>query len=124
MAATANGSGPTPGYRSTRGGASGLGFEEAVFEGLAPDGGLLVPDWVPDVSGDYKNWASLRFDELAYEIVSRYCSEDEIPGADLRGLLRRSYESFEHPETVPCVKVGDLNVMELFHGPSFSFKDV
>jgi threonine synthase len=97
-----------------------------VFEGLARDGGLLVPEWVPDVSREYKNWASLSFDELAYEIMSRYCSEAEIPASDLRGLMKRSYETFAHEEVVPCVKVGDsgIHVMELFHGVSFSFKDV
>jgi threonine synthase len=114
----------TPRYRSTRGGQSGLSFEAAVFEGLATDGGLLVPDWVPSVSEFYKSWVKLPFDELAYEIISRYCSEDEIPSSDLRAILKKSYSTFEHPEVVPCRKVGDIHVMELFHGPSLSFKDV
>jgi len=114
----------TPRYRSTRGEQSGLSFEDAVFEGLARDGGLLVPEWVPDVSADYKDWVSKSFDEVAYEIVSRFCSEDEIPASDLRRLLKSSYAKFEHGDVVPCVKVGDIHVMELFHGPSLSFKDV
>lgn len=114
----------TPRYRSTRGGQQGLTFEDAVFEGLARDGGLLVPDWIPDVSKAYKSWASLPFDQLAYEIISLYCSEDEVPASNLRAILKNSYSKFEHPEIVPCRKVGDINVMELFHGPTLSFKDV
>lgn len=116
--------GGTPKFKSTRGGQSNLGFEDAVFEGLARDGGLLVPDWVPDVSAVYKGWASMTFDEIAFEIVSRFCPESEIPAVDLRTLLKQSYKSFEHSEVVPLVKVGDFYVMELFHGPTFSFKDV
>lgn len=116
--------GTHPKYHSTRGGISGLGFEQAVFEGLAPDGGLLVPDWIPDVSGVYKEWASLSFDEIAYEVASRFCSPAEIPSADLRRLTKKSYATFNHSEVVPTVKVGDIHIMELFHGVSFSFKDV
>jgi len=118
---------PQPGtirYKSTRGGASDLTFEQAVFEGLAPDGGLMVPDVIPDVSKNYKDWRALKFDELAYEIASLYCGDDEIPAADLRKLMSRSYASFEHADVVPTVKHGNLHIMELFHGPTFAFKDV
>jgi len=111
-------------YGSTRGGAHGMTFEQAVFEGLAPDGGLMVPDVVPDVSANFKEWSKLPFDELAYEIASLYCSEEEVPAADLRELMKRSYSSFSHADTVPTVKFGDLHIMELFHGPTFAFKDV
>lgn len=111
-------------YRSTRGGASGLTFERAVFEGLAPDGGLFVPEVVPDVSGVYKSWSALPFDALAFEIASLFCGEDVMPASDLRDIMRRSYASFSHPEVVPTVPLGDLHVMELFHGPTFAFKDV
>lgn len=114
----------TPKFHSTRGGVSGLGFEDAVFEGLARDGGLLVPDFVPDVSENYKAWASMPFHELAYEIASRFCPPEEIPTADLRDLMKRSYSTFAHADVVPCEKHGDLQFMELFHGVSFSFKDV
>eukprot|EP00913_Durusdinium_trenchii_P021718 g20407.t1 len=94
---------PSITYRSTRGGATGLSFEQAVFEGLAPDGGLMVPETVPDVSKIYKGWSKLKFHELAFEVASLFCSTDEV---------------------VPSVKVNDLYVMELFHGPTFAFKDV
>eukprot|EP00933_Yihiella_yeosuensis_P029423 TRINITY_DN23083_c0_g4_i1.p1 TRINITY_DN23083_c0_g4~~TRINITY_DN23083_c0_g4_i1.p1 ORF type:complete len:498 (+),score=104.14 TRINITY_DN23083_c0_g4_i1:65-1558(+) len=111
-------------YFSTRGGASDLSFEQAVFEGLAPDGGLMIPDTVPDVASTYKSWSKLKFHELAYEIASRYCGEHEIPSADLKKLMEKSYKTFSHDDVVPTVKVGDMYIMELFHGPTFAFKDV
>lgn len=99
-------------------------FEEAVFEGLAPDGGLLVPHTVPDVSNKWKSWKNLAFDELAYEIAKLYVG-DEIPDADLRDLMKRSYGSqWKDKDKVPTKKVGDYHIMEIFHGPTFAFKDV
>ena len=100
-------------------------FEQAVFEGLAADGGLLVPHFVPDVKSKYKQWKNHSFEELAYEIAKLYVG-DEIPNADLRDLMRRSYSSMQwtDKETVPTKKVGDTLIMEIFHGPTFAFKDV
>lgn len=115
---------PTTKYSSTRGGASGLSFEQAVFEGLAPDGGLIVPDQVPDVSTRYKGWSKLPFDELAFEIASLYCGTEEVPSDVLRDLMKRSYATFTDAQVVPTVQLGDLHIMELFHGPTFAFKDV
>eukprot|EP00928_Gymnodinium_smaydae_P086836 TRINITY_DN71257_c0_g1_i1.p1 TRINITY_DN71257_c0_g1~~TRINITY_DN71257_c0_g1_i1.p1 ORF type:complete len:489 (+),score=102.11 TRINITY_DN71257_c0_g1_i1:66-1532(+) len=109
-------------YVSTRG-AGSFSFEEATFEGLAPDGGLLVPTEVPDVSGCWKQWRKLKFHELAYEIASLYIG-DEVPADDLRKLMYNSYKTFNHENVVPAVKVDDFYVMELFHGPTFAFKDV
>jgi threonine synthase len=111
-------------YKSTRGGANNLTFEQAVFEGLAPDGGLMIPDTLPDVSTKWKSWRNLKFDELAFEIASLYCGEEEVPAVDLRKIMSKSYASFNHAEVVPTMKVNDMQIMELFHGPTFAFKDV
>eukprot|EP00929_Paragymnodinium_shiwhaense_P103543 TRINITY_DN670_c0_g1_i1.p1 TRINITY_DN670_c0_g1~~TRINITY_DN670_c0_g1_i1.p1 ORF type:complete len:513 (+),score=126.30 TRINITY_DN670_c0_g1_i1:75-1541(+) len=111
-------------FRSTRGGSEGLSFEQAVFEGLAPDGGLYIPHEVPDVRESWKSWKSLKFDELAYEIASLFCNEETVPAADLKDMMKRSYSTFTHEEVVPSIKVNDFHVMELFHGPTFAFKDV
>ena len=114
---------------------------------MAQDGGLLVPHYVPDCKDVYKDWRNLSFHELAYEIASRYApahpertgavasqrapggggryTGDEIPEADLRSLMRRSYVNFaDQQDPVPTKAVGDLHIMELFHGPTFAFKDV
>lgn len=84
----------------------------------------MVPDEIPDVSKNYKNWKNLSFGDLAFEIASLFCSDEEVPHRDLKEIMTRSYSTFTHPEIVPTVKVGDVYVMELFHGPTFAFKDV
>jgi len=111
-------------YHSTRGGDKDLSFEQAVFSGLASDGGLLIPDSVPDVSLKFKEWSTLSFPELATEIASLFCAEGEVPKQDLKTLMEASYGTFLHKDIVPVVKVNDFHVMELFHGPTFAFKDV
>jgi len=112
-------------FRSTRGAFLDMTFEEAVFEGLAPDGGLLVPHFVPDVSTKYKEWKDMSFDNLAFEIAKLYVG-DEIPVNDLRELMRRSYSAAQwtDKEVVPTKKIGETYIMEIFHGPTFAFKDV
>lgn len=109
-------------YVSTRGGTEPMAFQDAVLTGLAPDGGLLVPETIPDVSDRLDAWRELSFTELAFELVSCFC--DDIPADELRTLIERSYASFDHAEVTPTVAVGDVHVLELFHGPTLAFKDV
>ncbi|KAG5182073.1 threonine synthase [Tribonema minus] len=112
-------------YRSTRGGHHGMSFEDVVLGGLATDKGLYVPESVPAVSADeIESWRSLSFADLAHAILSQYVSTDEIPSDDLRRLLHASYKSFRSPDVTPVVKVGGVWVLELWHGPTFAFKDV
>lgn len=99
-----------------------MAFMDAGLTGLAPDGGLLVPESLPDLSGDLERLSGLSYPELAFEIFSHFCTD--IPSEDLRGLVNRAYSTFRHEETAPSVKVGDLYVLELFHGPTLAFKDM
>eukprot|EP00124_Ichthyophonus_hoferi_P004478 Ihof_evm1s499 gene=Ihof_evmTU1s499 len=112
-------------YQSTRGESNGLSFEQAVMTGLAPDGGLYVPENIPSVSEETMNeWSKLSFAELATEVLSLYIG-DEIPRKDLEDLTRLSYETFSDDLTTPVKKLSDsLYILELFHGPTFAFKDV
>lgn len=110
-------------FISTRGRGEPLGVREAVLMGLAPDGGLFLPESYPDVSPFLAAWAGLPFEELFRELVSRFMGED-IPEDDLRELVVRSYAGFDHPEITPVVPLGGCYVVELFHGPTFAFKDV
>ena len=89
--------------------------------GLARDGGLLLPSDIPDVSPQLAAWSSLGYADLAYEIIRLYA---DIPEADLRTLIERSYATFRHPEITPTRQVGDIHLLELFHGPTLAFKDV
>lgn len=110
-------------YLSTRGGSGTRSFTEAVMTGLAEDGGLLLPRAVPRVDrGTLESWQELSYLDLAYEVMSRFI--DDIPTSDLKALIKKSYSTFDHPDTVNHVHLDDLHILELFHGPTLAFKDV
>jgi len=109
-------------YISTRGQMEPIGFQDAVMTGLAPDGGLLLPETLPDVTDQLASWADLSYTELAFEVLSLFATD--IPAEDLRKLVNASYATFDHPEVAPSIAVGDVYILELFHGPTLAFKDV
>jgi len=109
-------------YVSTRGRTPPMPFQDAVVTGLAPDGGLLLPESVPDVRAHLDDWRELGFVDLAVALLPLFI--DDIPADDLEALTRRAYSTFDDPEIVPLVRVGELEVLELFHGPTLAFKDV
>lgn len=115
-------------YFSTRGDSSSVDFETAVLKGFADDGGMFVPEQIPQISPDQlKNWSVLSFNSLAFEILSLFIDRSILPADDLRNLINKSTETFSHPDIIPVVPLGkDSNhyVLELFHGPTLSFKDV
>ncbi len=110
-------------YISTRGGIAPISFKQAVMMGLATDGGLLLPTSIPEISAEtVAQWRQLRYPDLACAVLGLFI--DDIPAADLRELVKKSYSTFDHPEIVPLVKQGDCHILELFHGPTLAFKDV
>jgi len=110
-------------YISTRGGIAPVSFTEAVMMGLATDGGLLLPERIEAVPAEtLEKWRSLSYQDLAFAVLSRFV--DDIPAADLKELIDRSYSTFSHKEVTPLVKHGDCHIVELFHGPTLAFKDV
>jgi threonine synthase len=112
-------------YRSTRGKVSPIGFIDMFLMGLGDDGGLIVPEKIPTVSPEQlEGWSRLSYEDLMFEIFSLYAN-DEIPEEDLRTLIHDSYAGFTSPEVLPLTALNDsLYVLELFHGPTFAFKDV
>ncbi|KAJ2902019.1 hypothetical protein MKZ38_001112 [Zalerion maritima] len=115
---------PSQRYLSTRGADTDCSFEEVVLQGLATDGGLYIPEVIPKAT-NWKSWADLSFPDLAFEVLSLYISPDEIPAEDLKSIIKKSYETFRHADTTPLVHLeGNLHLLELFHGPTFAFKDV
>ncbi len=108
-------------YISTRGTSEPVGFTDVVLAGLAPDGGLYIPDRIPDVQRRLDAWRHLSYPELAYEVVRPFVEPDEL---DVRPLIEESCAAFDVPDVAPVVRVGDLFVLELFHGPTLAFKDV
>jgi threonine synthase len=113
-------------YLSTRGHADRKRFCEILLEGLAPDGGLYLPEHYPQVDdATLTRWRGLPYAELAFEILSLYI--DDIPPADLRALCHRTYTEavFGTPEIVPLKKLGDTLYLEaLSNGPTLAFKDM
>ena len=110
-------------YISTRGGIEPINFKDAVMMGLATDGGLLLPENYPSFSREtIESWRSLSYQQLALKIIAPFA--DDIPLSDLESLINRSYSTFTDPEITPVVTVDGLHILELFHGPTFAFKDV
>ena len=102
-------------------------FEDAVLKGLASDGGLFHPDAIPSVATSLMSWQDLSFSELAFEIMRPYIDRTEISDTDLKTIVNKSYSTFRHEEITPVItldKSKDLHLLELFHGPTFAFKDV
>lgn len=119
-------------YRSTRSSSpKTISFEEAIIQGLATDGGLFIPPTIPQVDQAtlFNDWSKLSFQDLAFAIMRLYIAQEEIPDADLKDLIKRSYSTFRSDEVTPLVQnvTGDkenLHILELFHGPTYAFKDV
>jgi len=110
-------------YISTRGGIQPIPFKDAVMMGLATDGGLLLPEAYPHISReDLAAWRTLSYPQLAFQVISRFV--DDIPAQDLRGIIERSYATFDHPEVTPLVHKDGVWILELFHGVTLAFKDV
>jgi threonine synthase len=109
-------------FISTRGGDTAT-FGEAVIKGLADDGGLFVPESMPDIGLYSSRLRGLPYAELAYSFLSLFATD--IPGDELRYCVENAYKAFPVPETpATLVKLtGDLHVLELFHGPTLAFKD-
>ena len=113
-------------YISTRGQAPVLEFGDVLLAGLAADGGLYVPDRWPELSPEARSGFPGRGDyaDLAAEVMWPFV-DGAYPRDRFDELVRDAYAEFDHPDVVPMVELGDgLWLMELFHGPTFAFKDV
>ncbi len=110
-------------YVSTRGQTPALNFSDAVATGLAPDGGLLLPEALPTFSKeDLSAFERLKYPDLCFEFLRRFATD--IPAEELKALIAKSYLTFSHPEIAPLERLGEnLFVLELFHGPTLAFKD-
>lgn len=112
-------------YVSTRGSAPKLEFEDVLLQGLAPDGGLYVPETWPSFSVDeISEFQGLPYVDVAQKIIAPFVG-DAIDQDDLRTMLVRAYGSFMHDAVTPLVEFDSKTwLLELFHGPTLSFKDV
>ena len=109
-------------YISTRGNVAPVNFEQVLLEGQAPDGGLFLPKEFPSISSRLENFRNLTFSELAFEIISLYATD--LDQEVLRQIVNDAFATFDHPQVTPLVQFEELNVLELFHGPTLAFKDI
>lgn len=113
-------------FVSTRGQMAAAGFSDVLLDGLAPDGGLVVPAEIPNISAEQREaWRELSYPELAIEIIGLYATD--IPREDLEMIIRAAYsaERFAAPETVPVTKLDDrISLVGLSEGPTMAFKDL
>ena len=120
-------------YISTRGKSPAKSFTQILLAGLAPDGGLYLPETYPQVSpAELARWRGLSYADLAFEVMRKFA--DDIPEADLRGLVERTYT----PAIYCNARPGDdaaqitplrwlepgLALLELSNGPTLAFKDM
>jgi threonine synthase len=112
-------------YVSTRGSAPVLAFDEVLLTGLARDGGLYVPETWPQLSADQmRRFASRPYDAVAVDVMWPYVDGTIDRGA-FESMVFDAYATFTHPDVCPVRSIGGgVWLLELFHGPTLSFKDV
>tara|TARA_R110002096_G_scaffold84777_9_gene195540 strand:- start:3301 stop:4659 length:1359 start_codon:yes stop_codon:yes gene_type:complete len=109
-------------FVSTRGGSEPVSFSEAFANGLAPDGGLYVPKNLPMLPSDLLVEDALPYPALAWDFLSLFDSDHD--SEKLIDIIDKSYGNFSDTMSAPLQQLGEnVFVLELFHGPTLSFKD-
>ncbi len=111
-------------YISTRNNSKEHSFEEVFIKGLADDGGLFVPKSLKKFSNQQLNSMSkLSYQDLATKIIFPFIG-DFMSEEELSEIIQKSYSGFRKEQVVNLVQVRDINILELFHGPTLAFKDI
>jgi len=111
-------------YISTRNTQDVFSFKDVFLKGLAPEGGLFVPKDIPIYEKKELNkLKNLSYNELAQKIILQFCS-DEFNENEIKEMVDNSYKSFRVKNVVKIKKIGKINLLELFHGPTLAFKDI
>ena len=112
-------------FLSTRGQAPAASFADMLLAGLAPDGGLYLPQaWPQFGDADLAAFAGISYQEAACRVLSRFTGAS-FTEAELREAIAAAYADFDAPEIAPLVEIGEGRyLLELFHGPTLAFKDI
>ena len=112
-------------YVSTRGGAAPASFSDVLLAGLAPDGGLYVPqEWPAFTPAEIAAFAGRPYAEVAAEVIGRFAG-GAFASETLAAIAHDAYATFAHPAVAPLKQLDDgVFLLELFHGPTLAFKDV
>ena len=110
-------------YKSTRNSELKVTASEAILKGLAPDGGLFVPEKLPVLGKSMEELKDLNYQDTAYEVMK--CFLTDFTEEELRNCIEKAYDSkFDDEAIAPLVKVEDTYYLELFHGATIAFKDM
>ncbi|RKT28235.1 threonine synthase [Roseovarius halotolerans] len=111
-------------YISTRGQAPVLSFEEAMLTGLARDGGLYLPETIPQMStADIAALEGVSYEEAAFRVMRPFIG-DTFTDEEFHGIIARAYAGFGHVARAPLKQLESGHfLLELFHGPTLAFKD-
>jgi len=110
-------------YKSTRDSNGRIKSSEAIVRGIAPDGGLYVPEAVPQIDLPLDSLSRMDYPELALYIMRKFLTD--FTEDELKYCIRKAYDKkFDSPKITPLVEKGSAFFLELFHGPTLAFKDV
>jgi len=111
-------------YKSSRGAGGKFTASEAIIRGIAEDGGLFVPNVLPELKMDFSELASKPYAEIAYEVMSLFL--DDFEEEELKNCIANAYDDkFDTEDIAPLVKLDErVSILELFHGPTLAFKDM
>ncbi len=110
-------------YQSTRGKESGLAASQAILKGLADDGGLFMPTFIPKLDVSMEELAGMTYQETAYQVMKLFLND--FTEEELRYCIDHAYDKkFDTEEIAPLVKADGAYYLELFHGSTIAFKDM
>ena len=110
-------------YSSTRDAGIKVTASQAILKGLSEDGGLFVPDHIPELGVSLKELSQMTYQETAYEIMKLFFTD--FTQQELKDCIRAAYDSkFDTEEIAPLVHADGAYYLELFHGATIAFKDM
>lgn len=110
-------------YVSTRGDKEKVTASQAILRGIAPDGGLYVPEAFPKLDKSLTELKGLNYRQIAYEVMKLFLTD--FTEEELKSCIDKAYDSkFDTEEIVPMKEADGLTYLELFHGPTLAFKDM
>ena len=110
-------------YNSTRNAEKKVTASEAILKGLADDGGLFVPEYIPKLDVTMEELKSMSYQETAYAVMKQFLTD--FTEEELKHCINSAYDSkFDTEVIAPLVKVEDTYHLELFHGATIAFKDM
>jgi len=110
-------------YQSTRGGRERVTASQAILKGLAEDGGLFMPEFIPRLDKTMKELSEMTYQETAYEVMKLFLTD--YTEEELKSCINRAYDAkFDTEEIAPLSKAGGSYYLELYHGSTIAFKDM